>query len=148
MPFSDEQIKEKVIKHEYQFESLTKSLSKIVSELHEITTAMRSVAVITEQITNMDNNLKESFIRVHSKIDENVKDIKALKEVQDHGECHSITKTNGDIETLNRTVYGKDGRGGLLFDVEDIKKFMYKSMGFFTLLNLILGILVAYLTKG
>ena len=144
MPFTDEQIKEKVIKHEYQFESLTKSLSKIVSELHEITTAMRSVAVITEQITNMDNNLKESFIRVHNKIDENVRDIKALKEVHDH----AISKTKSEIETLNRTVYGKDGRGGLLFDVEDIKKFMYKSMGFFTLLNLILGILVAYLTKG
>ena len=148
MPLTDEQLRERVIRHEYQFESLTKSLGSIVKELHEINAAMRSVAVITEQITNMDNNLKESFIRVYKKIDENVEDIKTLKYIQDHGECHALSKTNSAIETLNRTVYGKDGRGGLLFDVEDIKKFMYKSMGFFTLLNLVLGILIAYLTKG
>lgn len=140
-------MKQKVIKHDFEFQALSKSLKSIVSELHEITTSMKNVAVFTEKINNMDNNLKESFQRVHKKISDNEDEIKELKQNQDKTGCNALNLKATEIDTLNRTVYGKDGRGGLVFDVEDIKKFMYKSMGAFTLINIALGIVIAIVAK-
>ena len=144
---TDEEMKQKVIKHDFEFQALSKSLKSIVSELHEITTSMKNVAVFTEKINNMDNNLKESFQRVHKKISDNEDEIKELKQNQDKTGCNALNLKATEIDTLNRTVYGKDGRGGLVFDVEDIKKFMYKSMGAFTLINIALGIVIAIVAK-
>ena len=144
---TDEQIKEKVIKHDYEFQSLTKSLSAIVRELNEITASMKNVAVINETISNMDKNIKESFVRVYGKIEENENDIKALKENQDRNGCHVLNIKATEIDTLNRTVYGKDGRGGLVFDVEDIKRFMYKAMGAFTFINIAIAVAFEMSTK-
>lgn len=140
-------MREKVIKHDYEFQSLTKSLTGIVKELHQITSSMKSVAVIHETISNMDKNLKESFSRVYKKIEDNESEIKDIKEKQDKTGCNVLKLRATEIDTLNRTVYGKDGRGGLIFDVEDIKKFMYKAMGAFTFINIALAVVVAIATK-
>lgn len=144
---TDEEMKEKVIRHDFEFKSLTSSLKGIVTELHQITASMKSVAVIHEQISNMDKNLKESFGRVYERIENNEDDIKTLKGVQDKTGCNALKLRATEIDTLNRTVYGKDGRGGLIFDVEDIKKFMYKSMGAFTFINILLGAVIAFIAK-
>lgn len=135
MPLSDEEIREKVIRHDYEFKALSNNLNKVVTELHELTSALKSIGVINEKIENMDSNLRESFQRIHKRTD---KVEKGLDETRNH---------RNEISILNQTVFGKDGRGGLVFDVEDIKKFMYKSMGFFTLLNILLGIIVSYILK-
>lgn len=139
---TDEEIKEKVIKHDFEFQSLTKSLTGIAKELHQITSSMKNVAVIHETISNMDRNLKDSFRRVYDKIEENETDIKDLKEAKD-----TLTLKGTEVDNLNRTVFGKDGRGGLIFDIDDIKRFMYKSMGAFTVINIALAIIVALVTK-
>ena len=144
---TDEEIKEKVIRHDIEFKSLSESLKGIVSELHQITSSMRSVAVITEQIANMDNNLKESFIRVHKRISENEDSISNIKNTQNEEGCSVLKLQATEISALNRTVYGKDGRGGLIFDVEDIKKFMYKLVGAFTIVNIAIGMTVSTLIK-
>jgi len=144
---TDEEMKEKVIRHDFEFQTLAKSLTGIVIELHEITTSMKSVAVIHETISNMDKNLKDSFNRVHSKIEENENDIKDVKNKQDNIGCNALNLKVTEINTLNRTIYGKDGRGGLVFDIEDIKKFMYKAMGAFTFINIALAAVVAFTTK-
>jgi len=144
---TDDELKEKVIKHDFEFQSLTKSLGSIVSELHEITSSMKNVAVIHETITNMESNLKESFGRVYDRIEDNENEIKTIKQTQDKKGCNALNLKSTEIDSLNRTVYGKDGRGGLVFDVEDIKKFMYKSMGFFTLLNIVVGIILSLVLK-
>ena len=144
---TDEEMKEKVIRHDFEFQSLTKSLAGIVRELHEITTSMKSVAVIHETISNMDKNLKDTFNRVYSKIEANEIDIKDIKNKQDNTGCNALNLKATEINTLNCTVYGKDGRGGLIFDVEDIKKFMYKAMGAFTIINIALAVVVAIATK-
>ena len=144
---TDEEMKEKVIRHDFEFQTLTKSLTGIVRELHEITTSMKSVAVIHETISNMDKNLKDSFNRVYSKIEENENDIKDIKSKQDNTGCNALNLKVTEINALNRTIYGKDGRGGLVFDIEDIKKFMYKAMGAFTFINIALAVVVAITTK-
>lgn len=145
---NDEELKEKVIKHDYKFQSLSESLSGIVSELHEITSNMKRVAVLNETMSNMDKNLKESFTRVYSKINVNKTDIKELKNTQDTTGCNALNLKATEIETLNRAVFGKDGRGGLIFDVEDIKKFIYKIMGGFTILNITIAIILEMTIKG
>lgn len=142
MPLSDEAIREKVIRHDYEFKALSENLNNVVKELHELTSSLKNIGVINEKIENMDQNLRESFNRVHQRVDKNELEIKEVHKIQDVQH-----ETKNQIDTLNRAVYGKDGRGGLLFDVEDIKKFMYKSMGFFTLLNIVLGIIVSYMLK-
>jgi len=139
---TDEEIKEKVIKHDFEFQSLTKSLTGIAKELHQITSSMKNVAVIHETISNMDRNLKDSFRRVYDKIEENETDIKDLKEAKD-----TLTLKGTEVDNLNRTVFGKDGRGGLIFDIDDIKRFMYKSMGAFTVINIALAIIVALVSR-
>lgn len=135
MPLTDEEIREKVIRHDYEFKALSESLNTAVKELHELTKSLKSVAVINEKIENLDGNLRESFQRVHKRTD------KLETEVDE------VKNTRNEVDTLNRTVYGKDGRGGLLFDVEDLKRFMYKSMGAFTIINVIIGIVIAFLSK-
>jgi len=147
MALTDDEIREKVIKHDYEFRSLATSLKSIVDELHAITSSMKNVAVLTEQISNMDNNLKESFTRVHKKIEENEVEIKSIKDVQEDKGCNALSNAKNNINTLNLAMFGKDGRGGVIFDVEDIKKFMYKSMGFFTLLNIVLVAAITYIFK-
>jgi len=143
---TDDEIKEKVIRHDYEFKSLTKSLNGIVNELHQITLSMKSVALINEQISNMDKNIKANFERAYDKIENSEASIKSIEEVQDKTGCNVLNLRATEIDALNRTIYGKDGRGGLIFDVEDIKKFMYKSMGAFTAINLAIG-LISYFVK-
>lgn len=138
MPLSDLEIRDKVIKHDYEFKALSDSLNKVVGELHELTSSLKNVNIIAEKLDNMDHKLKESFQRVHKRTDKLEEEVKQLKE-----EHHQFDKNQNQIDTLNRTVYGKDGRGGLLFDVEDIKKFMYKSMGAFTIINVIIGLILS-----
>jgi predicted nuclease with TOPRIM domain len=128
---TDAEIREKVIRHDYEFKALSESLNNAVRELRELTKSLKSVAVINTKIENLDNNLKESFQRVHSRID------KTESEVEISKNCRN------EVNTLNRTIYGKDGRGGLLFDVEDLKRFMYKAMGAFTIVNIVIGIVLA-----
>jgi predicted nuclease with TOPRIM domain len=128
---TDAEIREKVIRHDYEFKALSESLNNAVRELRELTKSLKSVAVINTKIENLDNNLKESFQRVHARID------KTESEVDISKNCRN------EVNTLNRTIYGKDGRGGLLFDVEDLKRFMYKAMGAFTIVNIVIGIVLA-----
>jgi predicted nuclease with TOPRIM domain len=135
VPLSDEEIREKVTRHDYEFKALSENLNRVVTELHNLTESLKSIAVINEKIENMDANLRESFTRVHKRIDKLDTQIAETKELRN------------EVTTLNRTVYGKDGRGGILFDVEDIKKFMYKSMGYFTLFNMILAAVIGWLYK-
>jgi predicted nuclease with TOPRIM domain len=135
MPISDEEIREKVIRHDYEFKALSESLQNAVSELHELTKSLKNVAVINEKIENLDGNLRESFQRVHERTD------KLEIEVDKSKSCRN------EVSTLNRAVFGKDGRGGLLFDVEDLKRFMYKSMGAFTIINVVIGIVISFLAK-
>lgn len=142
MPLSDEEIREKVIRHDYEFKALSENLNKVVTELHELTSALKSIGIINEKIENMDSNLRESFQRVHKRTDKLEEEVKQLKE-----EHHQFDKNQNQIDTLNRTVYGKEGRGGLLFDVEDIKKFMYKVMGYFTLGNILVAALISVYFK-
>ena len=144
---NDEEMREKVIRHDVEFESLSASLKGIVSELHQITTSMKSVAVITEQIANINKSLKDGFVRVHDRISDNEDEIKLLKNMQDKTGCNVLKLKATEVESLNRTVYGKDGRGGLIFDIEDIKKFMYKSMGAFTILNIVIATAVVIITN-
>lgn len=136
MPLSDEAIREKVLRHDYEFKALSDNLNNVVKELHELTSSLKNIGVINEKIENMDQNLRESFMRIHKRTDKVENDVAMAKELKN------------EVETLNRTVYGKGSRGGLLFDVEDLKKFMYKSMSYFTLFNLIIAALIGWLFKG
>jgi predicted nuclease with TOPRIM domain len=131
VPLSDEAIREKVLRHDYEFKALSDNLNNVVKELHELTKSLKGVAIINEKIENLNNNLRESFQRVD-------KDMAKLEH-----DIDEVRNTRNEVDTLNRTIYGKGGRGGLLFDVDDLKRFMYKAMGAFTIVNIVIGIVLA-----
>ena len=147
MPLSDDAIREKVIRHDYEFKALSENLNNVVKELHELTSALKHVGVIAEKLENMDINLKESFQRIHKRTDDIEKEVRFLKESRGEKGCNALEKAMGSVDVLNRAVYGKDGRGGLVFDVEDLKKFMYKSMSYFALFNLVIAAIVGWIFK-
>ena len=67
---TDEELKEKVIRHDYEIKALTESLSNLSENMRELTTSIKHIAVINEKLFNMDKDLKESFQRVHARTDE------------------------------------------------------------------------------
>jgi hypothetical protein len=145
MPLTDAEIREKVIKHDYEFKALTKGMESVVKEMHSLVTLLKET--VNDKILVLDKNLKDSFERVHKRADGNESTIREIQKERATTGCRALKDTNNAVDTLNRTVYGKDGRGGLIFDVEDIKKFMYKVMGGFTFINIAIGVLVAIATK-
>lgn len=79
---TDEELKEKVIRHDYEFKALTSSLSELSSNMKELTESLKHIAVINEKLFNMDKELKESFQRVHKRADEIEAEIKELELVK------------------------------------------------------------------
>ncbi len=141
----EKDLAERVLQHDYEFKLLSSNLKNVVVELHELTASLKPIAALTEKINNIDSNLKESFGRVHDKIELNLIDIKYLKERRDKEGCSALEVKSTQIDILNRSIYGKDGRGGLIFEVEDIKKYIHKAMGIFAALNIALAIFLAYI---
>lgn len=144
MPLTDEQIREKVIKHDYEFKALTQGMENVVKEMHTLVTLLKET--VNDKILILDKNLKESFERVHKRADENDETVKQIQKERNTTGCRALKDATNSIDVLNRAIFGKDGRGGIIFDVEDIKKFMYKSMGAFTAVNVAIG-LISYLAK-
>lgn len=145
MALTDEEIKEKVIKHDYEFKLLTKGMSDVVSEMHNLAKVLKET--MQEKMVVLEKNLDESFKRVHKRNDEIEDDVEKIQDVCNIHGCPALKSEANRIDTLNRAMFGKDGRGGIIFDVEDIKKFIYKAMGGFTVLNLIFGAIMVYLSK-
>lgn len=79
---TDEELKEKIIRHDYEFKALTSSLSELSSNMKELTESLKHIAVINEKLFNMDKELKESFQRVHKRADEIEAEIKELELVK------------------------------------------------------------------
>jgi hypothetical protein len=133
MPLSDLSLKEKIIRYDFEFKALSENLRGVVKEIHNLGASMRTVGILVEKLENMDQNIRDSFQRAHLRTDKIEQD---------------LIDTNKKLKLVDLThlaIYGKDGRGGLLFDVEDLKKFMYKSLGAFTIINLLSGFIISRL---
>lgn len=80
---TDEELKEKVIRHDIEFKTLTESLNALSENMKELTNSLKHIAVINEKLFNMDKDLKESFQRVHKRQDDIESDFKkGLKELE------------------------------------------------------------------
>ena len=66
---TDDEIREKVIKHDYEFKSLTSSLSELSETMKKLTAGLEHVMVLNEKLVSLDRDLKDSFKRVHSRAD-------------------------------------------------------------------------------
>ena len=66
---TDEQLREKVIRHDFEFQSLTTSLKELSESMKKLTNGLEQVVVINERLVSMDKDLKESFKRVHTRAD-------------------------------------------------------------------------------
>ena len=73
---SEEDLKELVLKHEHSFSALAKSnehltaeLSKTNDKLEKVASAINTQNILAEKIKNLDENLQESFGRVHKRSD-------------------------------------------------------------------------------
>ena len=66
---TDNELIEKVIRHDVEFKSLTKSLFELSDSMKQLTRGLEQVIVLNERLGSMDNNLKESFSRVHTRAD-------------------------------------------------------------------------------
>ena len=62
---TDNELIEKVIRHDVEFKSLTKSLFELSDSMKQLTRGLEQVIVLNERLGSMDTNLKESFNRVH-----------------------------------------------------------------------------------
>lgn len=67
---TDEELKEKIIKHDYEFKSLTTSLAELSDSMKQLTKGLEQVVILNERIVSMDRDLKDSFKRVHTRQDE------------------------------------------------------------------------------
>lgn len=80
---TDEELREKVIRHDYEFKSLTTSLAELSDSMKQLTKGLEQVIVLNERMVSMDRDLKDSFKRVHSRQDKIEDDIKkGLKELE------------------------------------------------------------------
>lgn len=66
---TDEELREKVIRHDFEFQSLTTSLKELSESMKKLTNGLEQVVVINERLVSMDKDLKDSFKRVHSRAD-------------------------------------------------------------------------------
>lgn len=66
---TDEKLREKVIEHDFEFQSLTTSLKELSENMKKLTAGLEQVIVINERLVFMDTNLKESFKRVLDRAD-------------------------------------------------------------------------------
>lgn len=66
---TENELIEKVIRHDVEFKSLTKSLFELSDSMKQLTKGLEQVIVINERLGSMDTNLKESFSRVHTRAD-------------------------------------------------------------------------------
>ena len=76
MSVEDEQLREKVLKHEFSIGEMTKSIQVLAEttkdsniKLGEIAKSMSKQEVILEKLTNLEGNTKESTNRIHKRID-------------------------------------------------------------------------------
>ena len=67
---TDNELIEKVIRHDIEFKSLTKSLFELSDSMKQLTRGLEHVVVLNERLGSMDTNLKESFSRVHTRADD------------------------------------------------------------------------------
>ena len=67
---TDSELIEKVIRHDIEFKSLTKSLLELSDSMKQLTRGLEHVIVLNERLGSMDTNLKESFSRVHTRADD------------------------------------------------------------------------------
>lgn len=70
---TDEELREKVIRHDYEFKSLTTSLAELSDSMKQLTKGLEQVIVLNERMVSMDRDLKDSFKRVHTRQDEEEK---------------------------------------------------------------------------
>lgn len=73
---TDDELREKVIKHDYEFRSLTTSLAELSDSMKQLTKGLEQVIVLNERMISMDKDLKESFKRVHDRQDKFEDDLK------------------------------------------------------------------------
>ena len=66
---TDNELIEKVIRHDVEFKSLTKSLFELSDSMKQLTRGLEQVIILNERLGSMDANLKESFSRVHTRAD-------------------------------------------------------------------------------
>lgn len=76
---TDIELREKVIRHDYEFKALTESLNSLGENMKELTTSLKHIAVINEKLFNMDRELKDSFQRVHNRCDDFEEEMKDLE---------------------------------------------------------------------
>lgn len=66
---TDDELREKVIKHDYEFKTLTASLADLSNSMKKLTEGLEQVIVLNERLITMDKDLKDSFKRVHARAD-------------------------------------------------------------------------------
>ena len=54
---TDEELREKVIKHDYEFKSLTNSLAELSDSMKQLTKGLEQVIVLNERMVSMDRDL-------------------------------------------------------------------------------------------
>lgn len=75
---TDDDLREKVIRHDIEFKTLTKSLFELSDNMKQLTKGLEQVIVLNERLASMDSNLKESFVRVHNRADDVEKKLNAF----------------------------------------------------------------------
>ncbi len=142
---TDEEIREKVIRHDIELKNF---LNGVVTLTNSITDLSRGLTkTIEEKYSMMDNNLKESFIRVHERSDAIESRLGLLEKSREERGCPALALKAKETDVLNIAVFGKDGRGGLIFEMQDVKKFIYKAGGAITIANIFVGSGIAYILR-
>lgn len=137
----EEALKLKVLEHGFAFKTLSEGQKRIADSIDALASNMKEI--LNDKIEALNENIHESFQRVRARGDDFDKELDKIKESRNTTGCPALGMSNKDIRVLNKAVFGKDGRGGLVYDIADIKKFIYRVGGFLTAINLTIGYLIA-----
>jgi len=103
-----EQLKEKIIQHDFAIEAMVKSIQELSEttkdsniKLGDIAKSMGKQEVILEKLANLEGNTKDSINRVHKRIDDLEEYIKEAKKRGENGGCSSLQLLKAHEETID-----------------------------------------------
>ena len=130
---TDEELKEKVIRHDYEFQTLTGSLKDLSKEMKELTASLKHVSILNERLISMDRDLKESFQRIHKRADEIEEEIEK-KFVKYEAEMKELELVRILIKYPKLTIFMVIGLYVMTFDsvrkTKDLETYYINSLGF------------------
>ena len=104
-----DETKEMLYRHDVELKDMIKSINHLTQKMEILTNVIHQQNTIMEKFASLDDTLKESFSRVHKRIDK-------IEENQNTDGCMALNRTGRDISVLEEKTKVANNR------INDIEK--------------------------